>query len=295
MKSGLFIKLLVAASLLGANNAASAATSLDGPVTGHSQGNHDLDCTVVRPWGDAGMPVPPDEGYPVIAWGNGWGQGEIFGAGQTLSYLPGLIGWAEAGDFLVIAANQWSARAPDILRCVQWLVDQNVTPGSMYRNVVNTTKIGLVGHSQGAGAALKAGDGEPNGLNITAVIAMNPYGPSFVKAFEQDGPVMLLGGALDNVTPTESYSEMLDLILSNIHGGVQAELILGTHGNPAFAPPGQGQNAHLFDFGEFQNVSLWWWQIHLSGDTGKCAMLTDELNKTSRWNTIYSANFICPP
>jgi dienelactone hydrolase len=273
---------------------ATAATSLADVVDGHSQGNHELNCTIIRPCAANSGPTPPAGGYPVIGWGNGWGQGEIFGDNQTAAYLPGLIEWAETGDYLVVAANQWSARAPDVLRCVQWLVDQNVTNDSAYEGVVNATKIGLAGHSQGGGAALKAGDGGPGGLNITTVIAMNPYGPSFVKAFEQNGPVMLLGGPLDTVTPTESYSEMLDVILNNQHGGLQAELILGTHGDPAFAPQGQGQNAHLFNFGEFQNISLWWWQIYLSGDTGKCAMLSNELVEVAVWNTIYSNNFVCP-
>ena len=53
-------------------------TSIDGPIVGHSEGNHRLDCTVIRPWGGDGRPadlsIAP---YPVIGWANGWGQGNV--------------------------------------------------------------------------------------------------------------------------------------------------------------------------------------------------------------------------
>jgi hypothetical protein len=44
-------------------------------VTGYSEGNHELNFTVIRPW-DAeskkGHKIPKN-GYPVIVWANGWG------------------------------------------------------------------------------------------------------------------------------------------------------------------------------------------------------------------------------
>ena len=75
-----------------------------------------------------------------------------------------------------------------MLRCVTWITDEDTDPDSEYYGVVDETKIGLAGHSQGGGAVLTAGDGEAkanaNGptayigeFEITTVIAMNPYGP----------------------------------------------------------------------------------------------------------------------
>ncbi|HUS95085.1 MAG TPA: hypothetical protein VMZ24_07925 [Patescibacteria group bacterium] len=81
------------------------------------------------------------------------------------------------------------------------MVDRNDEPGSDYYGVVNTSKIGLAGHSQGAGAVVKAGDGEPNGFDFTTVVAMNPYGPGWVNVDSQDGPIMIITGAEDDVTP----------------------------------------------------------------------------------------------
>ena len=99
---------------------------------------------------------------------------------------------------------------------------------------MDTANIGVAGHSQGGGAALKAGDGilDDNGTAawVSTVVAFNPYGPSFVKAQSQNGQILLLGGANDGVTPTASFSNVLeDNILSEMQGGIQAELKAGGH------------------------------------------------------------------
>ncbi len=58
-------------------------------VTGMSRGNHVLDCTVIRPW--TSSPNPKAVPYPVIAWANGWDQGNVVGEFTTLNRtgIPG--------------------------------------------------------------------------------------------------------------------------------------------------------------------------------------------------------------
>lgn len=291
MRSTLTSKLTLILILLTVPVVVFAQTSQDGPIIGHSQGNHRLDCTVFRPWAGDGKPaVIPDEGFPVIGWGNGWGQGNVFGGGRFEPYFSGLHFWAEAGDFVVIAANQWSARAPDILQCLQWLIDQSHDPASDYFEALDTSEIGVSGHSQGGGAALKAGDGiliDGAGFaQITTVVAMNPYGPSFEMAQNQNGQILLLGGNSDFVTPTDSFSAMLDgVILSEMPGGAQAELVGGTHCFPACDQ----------DFGVFGDVSLLWFEIFLHDDMSQCVTLINLLESGADvWNTVYSNNFVCP-
>jgi hypothetical protein len=118
-------------------------------VTGTTQGNHDLDCTVIRPWRNSSGSSSYQ--YPVIVWANGWNGGAPTGESTTDSYKPGLIEWALDGPYIVVAANQWSVTESDVLACLEWVVDQNTTPGSEYEGAVNTAKIGLAGHSQGGG------------------------------------------------------------------------------------------------------------------------------------------------
>ena len=72
-------------------------------VESPSQGNHTLDCTVIRPWTEASG--PDDILYPVIAWANGWDQGNVVGEITLEGYKPGLIEWARDGPYIVIAAN----------------------------------------------------------------------------------------------------------------------------------------------------------------------------------------------
>jgi len=288
MKEFQIVKSLFALVLLLLTLPVFGDANRDGPIVGHSQGNHRLDCTILRPWASEGGPAegesPPD-GYPVIGWTNGWGQGNVLGADQVENYIQGLDFWAENG-FLVIAANQWSARSPDIIQCLQWLLDESQVEGSDYYRTVNPEQIGVSGHSQGGGAALKAGNkaliGESGLTWVSTVVAMNPYGPSFVKAKGQNGQIMVLGGARDFVTPTDSFSEVLrDSILSNDQGGVQAEWDQGTHCTPACRD----------DFGIFGELSLLWWQMYLQG-MDKCTEL-EAILASGEWTVQYSDNFIC--
>jgi hypothetical protein len=293
MRSNPNSKLISVLFLLTIPTTVFAQTSLDGPIIDEdSEGNHRLDCTIIRPWEGDGAPADLSNApFPLIGWGNGWGQGNVMGADQLENYVAGLDFWADVGDYLVVAANQWSVRAPDILQCLQWVIDESHDPASDYYNAVDTSKIGLSGHSQGGGAALKAGDGilrDGTGFTQpTTVVAMNPFGPSWVMAKDQNDQILLLGGTLDSATPTDSFSEVLDdVILSDNPGGAQAELIGGTHCNQACRD----------DFGQYGDVSLLWWEIFLRGDLTKCTDLIDILETDPEtWNTEYSGNFICAP
>lgn len=166
-------------------------------VIGGFPGNHQIDCTVIYP---LIMPDPdnpngykptekPVGGYPVIAWANGWGWNEVAGENEIDGYLPGLIEWAIEGNFIVIAANQWSPRERDVLQSVAWLIEQNDEEGDY---AINLEKIGLTGHSQGGGAVLRASDGEPKGkglgldIDIATVIAMNPMGHLGMRSILMD-------------------------------------------------------------------------------------------------------------
>jgi predicted esterase len=245
-------------------------------VEGSSQGNHELDCTVIRPWRNS--PSPSNKQYPVIVWANGWFGNDVEGEYATEWYKPMLIDWALDGPYIVVAANAWSVKESDVLNCLQWIVDQNDEAGSEYEGVVNTDKIGLAGHSQGAGAVVKAGDGEPNGFEITTVLAMNPYGPSWVSAANQDGPVMVLTGALDEVTAYSWTYPVFEAVQTNDQGGLYA-----VH-----------KDAGHSDLHYYQEVVMVWWQFTLNdADVGQDLM---DILDYDPWDTQYAltANFELP-
>ena len=156
--------------------------------------------------------------------------------------------------------------------------------GQQYEGRINEAKIGLAGHSQGGGAVIKAGDGAPNGFPITAVVAMNPYGPGWVHPGSQDGPVMLLGGTDDTTTPTSSFEAVWDDVQLNGIGGLLAEIDGGTHNSEAWGVDAEGntlptEEAAELDFGRFQRVTELWWQFLLNDREAKGRQLKRELEK----------------
>ena len=266
-----FCLLITTIFILGAGT----AKYTEETVTGTTQGNHDLDCSIIMPWksstGPAGIL------YPVIVWANGWGYNDNAGDFITDGYKPGLIEWALDGPYIIVAANQWSVQESDVLQCLEFVLDN-------YSGIANPERIGLAGHSQGGGAVIKAGDGEPNGFEITAVVAMNPYGPGWVNPGKQDGPLMLIGGTDDTTTPTSSFLAVWEAIQANGIGGLLAELIGGTHNDDAWAP--EGEDPAEYNFGRYQEVTELWWQFHLNGKAQSGRLLQRLLDRDP-WITQY--------
>lgn len=276
----------LSAALLVAATVAPASAVVDDEVGGNSKGNHDLGCRVIEPSG----PMPVD-GYPLIVWADGWYQGNQNGADTTTGYLPGLEGWADEGYF-VVAATQWSMRDTDVLRCLTWITDADVDADSTYFGLIDESKIGLAGHSQGAGAVLKAGDGEANGkakgptsglgsFDITSVIAMNPYGPSFWSPADIDGPVLFLGGGQDTTTPTDSFFDAWVEVRDDGPGGLLAEYGPGDHNSEAFGDP-----ADTSDFGAFQEITERWWQAVFSDGSETIDSIADDYATRSDWSLV---------
>ncbi|MFT7672511.1 MAG: putative esterase [Gammaproteobacteria bacterium] len=249
-------------------------------IIGHSKGNHELDCTIIRPWAKTDFATRSD--YPVIAWANGWGQGNVNGQCVSEGYRPGLIEWATDGNYIVVAANQWSARDVDVLACLAYVLEHE-------KAIVDPMKTGLAGHSQGGGAVIKSGSALKKSVNITATIAMNPFGPDWVGAGIQDGPVLILGGDLDTTTPPASFVNVWEEVQYNASGGVWAIRDGGTHNNDAWSSSGSScADASMDNFGQFQSVSGLWWDWHLNGN-GDAGTLQSEFDSglSGNWSTEF--------
>ena len=256
-------------------------------VKGWSQGNHELDCTVIIPDN-----VTNKKRAPMIAWANGWEQGNVLGQCTTNGYLRGLKEWASSG-YVVAAANQWSAQESDVLSCARWVADN----ASGKNGVVpfDGQNIGIVGHSQGGGAVIKAGNGS-QGLNVTAVMTMNPYGPSWVNPEDQLGQVLIVGGRQDTTTPPDSYQAVWDAISAQADpGGINAVLINGTHNSDAWNSTGNPGTdscdvAAMGNFGAYQDIGMMWWDIQLKGKK-YTRILKTMLADDAVWETPQYSNF----
>jgi len=70
MRTIILIGLFVAVfCFVGSTYAAPADVYSEQTVTGHSNGNHRLDCTIIRPW-DSSSGLGNTQ-YPVIVWATG--------------------------------------------------------------------------------------------------------------------------------------------------------------------------------------------------------------------------------
>ena len=288
MNPFMMVGAFAALALLAGAPSAQPVGHSEQPVFVFSKGNHALDCLVIRPWSDAGG--PDDRIYPAIGWANGWDQGNVLGETTTQGYKPGLIEWALDGPYIVIAANQWSVREPDLVQCLEWLADQNTLPGE-YRDRVDLDHIGIAGHSQGGGATLETGDGGLSDLELAGIVAMNPYGPDWPHLGELIAPLFLVGGGADTTTPVASYIEVWEDVLLNNQGGIFGVLPDGTHNSEAWGVDDEGdtlptEEAALFDFGRYQRPTELFWDFVLNGNGNAGRELRRLLNR-SPWVTEY--------
>jgi secreted PhoX family phosphatase len=159
--------------------------------------------------------------------------------------------------------------------------------------------VGISGHSQGGGAVIKAGDGGTTGIDITATIPMNPYGPDWVDSGNQDGPMLLLGGDEDTTTPVSSFLSVWDQVQHSQPESILAVRLGGTHNNDAWGSRGDGstmtcEEAALVDFGDFYSpATALWWDLHLNRNR-KARDRLENLLDGDDWCVSYPGTPNCP-
>jgi pimeloyl-ACP methyl ester carboxylesterase len=146
--------------------------------------------------------------HPIITWGNG----TSISANATCSYRAALERLASRG-FVIVAANSGSVGdGKAMLSGADLLVQENADPSSLFYGKLDTTRIGAVGHSQGAGGAVNAT--LMSAGRITSVVAL-----AFTSTFwwwvvghpvpdtaALTAPVLFLRGAKDRLA-TEAWQQ----------------------------------------------------------------------------------------
>lgn len=194
-------------------------------------------------------------------------------------YLPGLIELAVDLQMLVVAANAWSARDIDMIRCLEWIAEQNETAGGEYEGIVDTERVGIMGHSQGGGGVLKVGADSSPDCTVAAVVAIHPYGPNWPGVGSPEAPVFMIGGGMDTTTPTSCFLPAWDQVAANGIGGLLVEKPDGTHNGDAWAPADDFDNPQNYDFGDYQEIIRLWLGIFLDGADAGAALLTELGNR----------------
>jgi fermentation-respiration switch protein FrsA (DUF1100 family) len=125
--------------------------------------------------------------HPVILWGNG--------TGGNPGLHDGLLRHLASHGFVVAAANTPNAgTGRDMLAGLDNVTRFASTPGNRFYQVVDVTRVGSTGHSQGGGGALQTG-ADPR---VDTVFPLQPWlgNPAAVR-----GPALLFAGEWDTLVP----------------------------------------------------------------------------------------------
>ncbi|HTV24853.1 MAG TPA: hypothetical protein VMG12_39440 [Polyangiaceae bacterium] len=93
--------------------------------------------------------VTPGETYPILTWGNGT-------CAQPAGYAALLHYLASYGFFVVAANGRWVGSGAALTHGIDFLVAANADPDSPYFGLIDTTRVGVMGHSQGGSGARAA-------------------------------------------------------------------------------------------------------------------------------------------
>jgi hypothetical protein len=139
--------------------------------------------------------------HPIITWGNGTNATP----GQYYGLLNHLASWG----FVVVAVDDpTTGTGTEMLAAAQYMVQKDSDGASIFYQKLDTTKVGAIGHSQGAGGTVNATN-HSNGLIKTAVTIALPN-QIWVSAGDEyyvnqfTVPVLFLGGATDIIIASPS-------------------------------------------------------------------------------------------
>lgn len=148
--------------------------------------------------------------HPIITWGNGTNA-------QPSNYW-GLLNQLASWGFVVVASTDpTTGTGSEMLAAANYMVQQNGTAGSIFYHKLDTTRVGAIGHSQGAGGAVNATNNSGGLIKTVVPIALpntvwvSPGDEYYVQLLTV--PVLFLGGSSDILiaspsTVTGFYSQV---------------------------------------------------------------------------------------
>lgn len=183
---------------------------------------------------------------PVILWGNATNT-------MVVRYAPMLKHWSSQGIIVAASVSGNAGSGREMIACLDFLEKENEREGSAFHRVVDTTRVGAAGHSQGATGAIMAG----RDARVTATAPIQPAtrGERYEQGAEQKqhGSMLLLSGGIDNITePDIHHRPVFELATVPI---MWATLLAGSHNTPA-----------VRDGGPYGVVTTAWFRWQLLGD-----------------------------
>jgi dienelactone hydrolase len=156
--------------------------------------------------------------HPVVSWNNG----TLY---QIDRYQHLLDHWASHG-FVVMGGHTNSTRGGAVHEAaIAWLVAENARAGSAYFGMLDLTKIGASGHSQGGGATITAGANVPSPSGIVTTMPLMPISSFERSHLAQHTASMLVVSA----TEDERANRVADQALTDVTTELVDAQFVGVH------------------------------------------------------------------
>ncbi|MBE6815064.1 MAG: hypothetical protein E7522_06390 [Ruminococcaceae bacterium] len=135
-----------------------------------------------------------DSKFPIISWANG--------TGCPPSLYDGLLRELASAGFIVIASDETMAADGTVqIAQIDFVIDENSNKSSALYKKVNTSRIGVIGHSQGGRSAVNAGAMDDR---IACVLSL--AGSNYVEEAEKlSKPVLFMAGTKDKVVDADRW------------------------------------------------------------------------------------------
>ena len=135
-----------------------------------------------------------DSKYPIVSWANG--------TGCPPSLYDGLLKEIAKAGFIVVASDETMAADGTVqIAQIDFVIDENSNKSSALCKKVNTSRIGVIGHSQGGRSAVNAGAMDDR---INCVISL--AGSNYVEEAEKlSKPVLFMAGTKDKVVDADRW------------------------------------------------------------------------------------------
>jgi pimeloyl-ACP methyl ester carboxylesterase len=214
--------------------------------------------------------------HPIITWGNG--------TNAVPTQYPGLLNQLASWGFAVVASTDTTTgTGSEMIAAAQYLIDRNTDSSSVFYGKLDVTKVGAVGHSQGAGGAVNTAT-KSGGL-IDTVIPIALPAPIWVSSGDKfyvdqlTCPVLFVSGANDTLI---SPNSALQTYYGQVPGAAAKAQLKGADHNTI-----QGTG------GGFLGYVTAWLMYQLQGDTyarGAFAGTAPELNTNTNWQNQVEKN-----
>ncbi len=206
--------------------------------------------------------------FPIISWANG--------TGCAPALYDGLLRELASAGFIVVASDEtMAADGTAQIAAIDFVIDEGNNKSSALYKKVNSSKIGVIGHSQGGRSSVNAGAMDDR---ITCVLSL--AGSNFVEEAEKlSKPVLFMAGTKDKIVDADKW-------LVTAYNGVKGPAVYASLNGAIHTTCCSNPTA-------YSRYAISWFNAWFYNDINHKAMFTEggELSNDSTWSDYMSKGF----